>query len=425
MQTPGGTLLSPTPLVTAVTPSRSRAPPSPELAADGQHIRVVLRIKPPTLDPEAGPACITQLGSNSLSISAPAREHMESDIEPGARTPSRPATPARSRPGSTPGRLSAGTLGWSEADHAESLARTPARRLEDDKRGHAQSRKFVYDAVAGPEETQASVFAQARPLVLSALNGGNACVLAYGQTGSGKTYTMVGEPGALGVIPRSFDLIWDCIDDSPKTEWHVSITCVELYNDGFRDLLATMPTSDTSTPFEIETARRAQNAITLREAKGPRGGPPVAYLTGSDTFRHPVTSRAAMDTLLERALSSRQISATAYNERSSRSHVLITVNLDSRPEGSSTIRCGKLHLVDLAGSEASDASCDPSRAAESRAINTSLNALGDVLQVRPEADASAANVRAIAGRCSGTGFALRVPRNHAARLFFLVVLDEI
>jgi hypothetical protein len=141
---------------------------------------------------------------------------------------------------------------------------------------------------------------------------------------------MVGEPGAPGVIPRAFDLIWDQIDASPSTEWHVSVTCAELYNEGFRDLLAHAPPPDTATPFAMEAARRAQGAILLREAKSARGGPPVAYLTGSDTFRHPVPSRAAMAGLLARALAARHISATAFNQRSSRSHVLITVNLDSK-----------------------------------------------------------------------------------------------
>jgi len=106
--------------------------------------------------------------------------------------------------------------------------------------------------------------------------------------------------------------------------------------------------------------------------------------------------------LFAQALSARQISATLLNERSSRSHVLITVHLDSKlpadptipkggiaiaptlPHNPGHLRCGKLHLVDLAGSEtldmSSDASRDSSRAVESRAINSSLNALGDVLR---------------------------------------------
>lgn len=384
MQTPGGTLLSPTPLVTAVTPSRSRvaAEEAQHRPSPGQHIRVVLRIKPPAFDPDAGVPCIVKVGADALSIAAPLREDAEGVVDLEPRTPSRPATPGRSRPSGTPGRAGAATPNRFDPDRIPGRARTPSRGGDGDKSGPAQPRQFTYDAVAGAGEPQSAIFDQARPLVLSALAGGNACVLAYGQTGSGKTYSMVGESGAPGVIPRAFELIWDRIDASPTTDWHVTVTCVELYNEGFRDLLAHTPAADTATPFAMEAARRAQGAIALRETKGARGGPPVAYLTGSDTFRHPVPSRAAMAALLARALAARHTSATAFNERSSRSHVLITVNLDSKPAGCAAVRCGKLHLVDLAGSEASDAAADASRAVEARAINSSLNALGDVLQVR-------------------------------------------
>ena len=45
---------------------------------------------------------------------------------------------------------------------------------------------------------------QVAPLLQSALDGYNVCLLAYGQTGAGKTHTMMGGRGdEEGVIPRS------------------------------------------------------------------------------------------------------------------------------------------------------------------------------------------------------------------------------
>ncbi len=45
---------------------------------------------------------------------------------------------------------------------------------------------------------------QVAPLLQSALDGYNVCLLAYGQTGAGKTHTMMGGRGDdEGVIPRS------------------------------------------------------------------------------------------------------------------------------------------------------------------------------------------------------------------------------
>ena len=35
------------------------------------------------------------------------------------------------------------------------------------------------------------VFVEVEPILRSALDGHNVCILAYGQTGTGKTYTMV------------------------------------------------------------------------------------------------------------------------------------------------------------------------------------------------------------------------------------------
>ena len=72
--------------------------------------------------------------------------------------------------------------------------------------------------------------------------------------------------------------------------------------------------------------------------------------------------------------------STNLNERSSRSHAVITINIDSQVAGSNHVRRGKLHLVDLAGSEALTSGLESKLTAETRAINVSLTALCDVLQ---------------------------------------------
>lgn len=52
-------------------------------------------------------------------------------------------------------------------------------------------KSFVFDRVWKADANQAEVFADVEPMVVSVLDGYNACILAYGQTGSGKTFTMV------------------------------------------------------------------------------------------------------------------------------------------------------------------------------------------------------------------------------------------
>uniref|UniRef100_A0A0D9XUS5 Kinesin motor domain-containing protein n=1 Tax=Leersia perrieri TaxID=77586 RepID=A0A0D9XUS5_9ORYZ len=52
-------------------------------------------------------------------------------------------------------------------------------------------KEFSVDRVFDQESTQEDVFQEVKPILRSALDGHNVCILAYGQTGTGKTYTMV------------------------------------------------------------------------------------------------------------------------------------------------------------------------------------------------------------------------------------------
>ena len=83
---------------------------------------------------------------------------------------------------------------------------------------------------------------------------------------------------------------------SPEgTEWHMSLTYVELYNDGWRDLLAaSSQPNQRLLPSEQAEVRREQAAINLRETKGAKGAVATSYLTGSTTFRTKITSKAQL-----------------------------------------------------------------------------------------------------------------------------------
>ncbi|RHY75443.1 hypothetical protein DYB38_008713 [Aphanomyces astaci] len=56
----------------------------------------------------------------------------------------------------------------------------------------SQDTVFDVDKVFDQHHSQHDVFTEVQPLITSALDGYNVCVLAYGQTGSGKTHTMLG-----------------------------------------------------------------------------------------------------------------------------------------------------------------------------------------------------------------------------------------
>ena len=71
----------------------------------------------------------------------------------------------------------------------------------------------------------------------SAIDGFNVSVVAYGTQGSGKTYTMYGDPGNLGIMPRFVNELFRILRRM-KTNFSTSVKChmVELHMDHLGDL---------------------------------------------------------------------------------------------------------------------------------------------------------------------------------------------
>ena len=101
----------------------------------------------------------------------------------------------------------------------------------------------VFSTISPQEE----IFEEARALVSSMADGNKVCIFAYGQTGSGKTYTMQGPDSAAGLkgaqrglIPRSMDHLFHIVRLMAEDGWRaeLSVECVEVYNETFRDLLS-------------------------------------------------------------------------------------------------------------------------------------------------------------------------------------------
>lgn len=104
---------------------------------------------------------------------------------------------------------------------------------------------FTFDSVFDWESTQREVYENAaQSIVNSVLEGYNGTIFAYGQTGTGKTHTMegyAGDPESQGIIPNSFEHIFNAIEASVNKQYLVRASFLEIYNEEIRDLLSKDP----------------------------------------------------------------------------------------------------------------------------------------------------------------------------------------
>ncbi|KAI9323646.1 P-loop containing nucleoside triphosphate hydrolase protein, partial [Dichotomocladium elegans] len=233
-------------------------------------------------------------------------------------------------------------------------------------------KSFQFDHVFRPSSTQDEIFSSVgEKLVRTFVEGYNVTILAYGQTSSGKTYTMgtastratgAGEEGLSeheGIVPRAVSLLFSLLDDA-----QVKVSFIEIYNEELVDLLNPSPVSE-------------RPPITIREdVKG--------QLSLAGVKELPVKRAADVLQLLQQGTRNRATGATDMNEKSSRSHAILTLTLrrshQDHKAGAATK--SKLHFVDLAGSERlKRTAAQGDRRREGISINAGLLALGNVISV--------------------------------------------
>ncbi|KAJ3411282.1 hypothetical protein HDV05_002428 [Chytridiales sp. JEL 0842] len=282
-----------------------------------------------------------------------------------------------------------------------------------------------FDRIFGEETTQAHIFhSEVLPLVNAFLEGFNATVFAYGQTGSGKTYTMgtstlhnapspsrpstssssrpstplsrpptfppsfddpnnINTDSSTGIIPRSIAYILQTLQES-GSQFDLQASYLELYNETYIDLLKSHPQGRipalklNNTPATPEKERDSAPVISIRE--DPKGALHIQNAT-----LVPVLNLSAAMQLLTLASRLRSTASTLLNDRSSRSHAVLTLTL-TRPSNTQrgTLK-SKFHFVDLAGSERLKRTQNTGdRKAEGIAINQGLLVLGRVIHALSE-----------------------------------------
>ncbi|KAK4070405.1 kinesin-like protein [Trichoderma camerunense] len=237
---------------------------------------------------------------------------------------------------------------------------------------------YYYDNVFTTHDNNARVYDHmAKRLVRRVMEGYHGTVFAYGQTGTGKTFSMQGTASSPGVIPLAITDIFSYIRETPSREFLLRVSYLEIYNEKIHDLLSMASAGGAAAP---------QEEIKLRE-DSKRG----VYAT--PLKEEIVQSPTQLLRVIARGDQARRTASTQFNARSSRSHAVVQIIVESRermpanpgagagdkrsaivPGG---VRVSTLSLIDLAGSEKAAESKE--RRQEGAHINKSLLTLGTVI----------------------------------------------
>ncbi|CAH0480292.1 unnamed protein product [Peronospora belbahrii] len=257
---------------------------------------------------------------------------------------------------------------------------------------------YAFDEVYDTEHSTQNIYdGLARLIARSALDGIHGSIFAYGQTSSGKTYTMQGSglknrrmmlaqeqkieteqdrrpEDDDGLIQLAVKDLFDEMARRTDIEFLVRVSYLEVYNETVKDLLASDPT----------TGKRRDSTVHIREH-------PVTGVFTDNSERVVTDARGVLQALRD-GEKKRVVGATRMNERSSRSHSIFRLVIESKTRldmsvpteddaGVERVRVGCLNFVDLAGSESARAVSLGGKKlkTESGNINRSLLALSRVV----------------------------------------------
>ena len=232
----------------------------------------------------------------------------------------------------------------------------------------------TFDKVYGGEATTEQVYKDVgSALVGNAMRGINGTVFAYGMTSSGKTFTMQGDgkknSSNVGFIELAARQIFEHVENTPEREFLLRLSYVEIYNEVIRDLL--QPDKKLGSHLKIHV--------------NPRTGP---FVNSTSVV---VTDAESIMSALRRGDQMREVNATDINFRSSRSHTIFKIMVESKERSErrlsgdddvdGAILESHLNLVDLAGSEnVRHTGAEGTRLKEAGQINKSLLTLSRVIK---------------------------------------------
>ncbi|KAF0754076.1 kinesin-related protein 4 isoform X1 [Aphis craccivora] len=235
--------------------------------------------------------------------------------------------------------------------------------------------QFFFDKVFCDKSTNYDVFDEiVRPIIDRGVQGFNGTVFAYGQTGSGKTFTMSGDQTNPGIIPLAINYMFNAMNNSTSREYLLRACYLEIYNEKVIDLL-----------------EKRNNKNQIKKIEIQKDGLHITPLKAIVCQN----SQMVID-LMRIGEKNRSIGETDMNERSSRSHTIFRIILESRnidDDCDGAYQQSVINLVDLAGSErSSQTQSSMERFKEGCKINSSLTTLGLVIQQLSECPDSSQHV---------------------------------
>jgi len=261
---------------------------------------------------------------------------------------------------------------------------------------------FTFDKVFDERATTKQIYDfAAHEIVTSAVEGRNGSIFAYGQTSSGKTYTMqgsstiskgagmgnAGKKGSGAGLSNGFvhltavDLFNE-IAEIHGRDYKIQVSVIEVYNEEVRDML-------------VDKKKNKSNLLKIRE-NSQRG----IYV---DAAKMEAKSLNDLLKILSMGEKNRIVAKTTLNKRSSRSHLIFSIGMESKPnskdtkskhlspEEMQTSTFSTLNLIDLAGSESvrhRSAHSNNTRLTEGGNINKSLLTLSRVITALGEPQSS-------------------------------------
>jgi len=126
---------------------------------------------------------------------------------------------------------------------------------------------------------------------------------------------MMGSPGEPGIIHQAVDQVFAAIEADEDRQYLLRVSYLEIYNEALKDLLSptASASSGRSSPLPVE--------LKIRERQG------IIYV---DPLKEEVVTRPdEVFDALDRGEHCRHVGTTDWNSRSSRSHCVFTMTIES------------------------------------------------------------------------------------------------